>query len=156
METGLKEVAAKYYRYYDGMHGVYRSATISLVNTRYLPELARKTQQLMCAYPIVYTDFQIKELQRLDFLLGSPTTSFDFMDFLFKNFGASPEVAAVDALLDNLVVYRAYTPYFNNQLIRSFSCISCYVPGMLQGEATAQRYYKTLFWYAESGFKYLF
>ncbi|WDF67571.1 clostripain-related cysteine peptidase [Sphingobacterium oryzagri] len=153
---GLRSAATHFYTYYNGQTGLNQSATIALIETQYLTELAQRTLDLLQQRRPHYPDFRIGQLQRLDFLPGSPTTSFDFMDFLTQNFENDALLQPIHATMEKLVRYRAHTPFFNGQPIHTFSGISCYVPGLLADEAAVETYYKSLSWYRAAGLSQLF
>lgn len=152
-ETGLKEVARQFYEYYNSLEGVYQSATISLLDMVRLETLAQATKDVLTTYPLLYPDYRIEELQRLDFLSGSPTAGYDFLDFFQKNVEATA-LPRLEEALEQTVLYKAHTTNFNNIPINTFSGLSIYVPH--SDTEHLHGYYRALKWYEASGYYILF
>jgi len=152
-QEGLIQVAKKYYAYYNAKEGIYQSATIALIDTRYLEHFALQMKALLEKQPFRFADFRRNELQGLDFIEQSPSAGFDLMDFLAKNF-STELLQDLQEEMERLVLFKAHTARFNNKPIQHFSGLSCYVPS--PENKLIHPYYKTLSWYQAGGFYHLF
>ena len=147
LERGLKSTAETYFNFYNQLTGRYRSATISVVNNAYWPDLANNVHDALTRAPLtrIYRD----NLQRLDFDEKSLSAGFDFLDFVHQHFLPSA-TTAIEASVSKLVIYKANTPTFLGKPILRFSGLSCYVPNDLN--KWIHPYYNTLQWAKDSGF----
>ena len=65
--AGLQHVADKYVEYYEQQDGLYRSATMSLIDTRELPALAAVSKGIIENAEFTHPDYHRESVQRLDF-----------------------------------------------------------------------------------------
>jgi hypothetical protein len=107
----LRSVAQKYFDYYNEMEGAYRSATVTLIDTRELENLANLTAKIISENEIA-EDFERTKIQRLDRYEEQYT--FDFADFIDKAFPSANKSAFITQL-DKTVLYKAHTPAFLNE-----------------------------------------
>lgn len=149
---GLKIVARLYFEYYNSRQGDYQSATVSLIQTGQLTELANRTKQLLENHPFAAADYNRDQIQRLDFDPLFPISGYDFLDFLAKNFDEAVYLPVAEQL-EKSVIYKAHTTSFIGETIHAFSGLSCYIPRQNEPFYT---YYKTLQWSDDSGFNHLF
>ena len=147
LERGLKSTAETYFNFYNQLTGRYRSATISVVNNAYWPDLANNVHDALTRAPLtrIYRD----NLQRLDFDEKSLSAGFDFLDFVHQHFLPSA-TTTIEASVSKLVIYKANTATFLGKPILRFSGLSCYVPNDLN--KWIHPYYNTLQWAKDSGF----
>ena len=147
LERGLKSTAETYFNFYNQLTGRYRSATISVVNNVYWPDLANNVHAALTRAPLtrIYRD----NLQRLDFDEKSLSAGFDFLDFVHQHFLPSA-TTTIEASVSKLVIYKANTATFLGKPILRFSGLSCYVPNDLN--KWIHPYYNTLQWAKDSGF----
>ena len=146
----LKKAAASYFNYYDRQQGDFRSATISLINTRELERLAAVTNQLISGSQFDAETFDRTSVQRLD--VYTEQYHFDFLDFMVKAF-PDADINPLKEQLDKTVLYKAHTPEFIGQYLISTYCgLSCYIPGY----DDLDLFYQQLSWHSESGFYKLF
>jgi hypothetical protein len=147
----LQSVARKYFDYYDGLEGAYRSATISLIDTKELENLANITAELISGNEMD-ENFDRTEVQRLD--VYEEQYTFDFADFITKAFPSANKDAFMRQL-SKTVLYKAHTPEFLNEYQIETCCgLSCYIP--VQGRDDLNKYYQSLQWYGDSGYEILF
>jgi len=145
-------VAQSYFDYYNTQKNAYRSATVSVIETRYLPELAYSLKQLFESNPVNLQSFDRKSVQRLD-IYGEQYV-FDLSDFVDK---VLPEANKDNftAQLNRVVQYKNHTPQFLMKYdIKTYCGLSCYIP--LSGRNDLNVYYKTLKWYRDAGLNNLF
>jgi len=136
-------VAQSYFDYYNVQQGAYRSATISVVETRYLPELAYSLKELFENNAVNLQTFDRTSVQRLD--VFDEQYVFDLSDFVDKLF---PDANKTDFMvqLNRVVRYKNHTPQFLLEYHINTCCgLSCYIPHPARNDLTA--YYKTLKWY---------
>lgn len=140
----LEAVAAEYYDYYNFQGGQMRSATISLVKTEALEELAKETKEVLEKYGDNIDNISLTDVQR--YFRYNKSWFFDLGDFIRAI--ASPEDAlpALQALED-AVIFKAATPLFLDIRIDpdKFSGISTYIP-FSPADSLLNEYYKTLEW----------
>lgn len=147
LERGLISTATTYFNFYNQLTGLYRSATISVVNNAYWSDLAKNVHVALTRAPLtgIYRD----NLQRLDFDEKSLSAGFDFLDFVHQNM-LPTETTAIEATVSKLVIYKANTETFLGKPILRFSGLSCYVPNDLN--KWIHPYYNSLQWAKDSGF----
>jgi hypothetical protein len=152
IQQRLENIANEYMDYYMAQSGKYKSASISLIQTNALDELASKTSELLSSYSLQKWEYKQNVTQRLDLL--ESVLAFDFEDFLYNNY---PDTAVVEVKqqLNNAVLYKEHTEAFLiiNQ-IHKFCGLSCYIPQVELEKLN--NYYKKLSWYKDSGFNLLF
>lgn len=148
----LKKVAQTYFNFYNNQKGAYCSATISLIDTSGLEQLAVEISKLFVDNKPAITSFDRTSVQRLD--VYEEQYHFDLLDFITKIF---PDVdkSAVENQLKKCVLYKAHTPQFIEMFnITNYCGLSCYIRHPRRRDLN--EYYKTLQWYNESGFNTLF
>ncbi|MFZ4863892.1 clostripain-related cysteine peptidase [Sphingobacterium sp. Mn56C] len=151
-----QRIAQKYYQHYNGLSGLYQSATISVINASKLEQFAVDTKNLLTTFPVLHHDLNRNKVQRMDFdREGNPLIAFDYWDFVNQNFENSIAKKKVQESLLNVVAYRANTPYFNGFKIDSNAGLTVYIPHK-DNAGIPHDFYKTLKWYTASGFNHLF
>jgi hypothetical protein len=144
-------VAQKYFDFYNNMDGAYRSATISLIDTKELGNLANETAKLISANEIS-VDFDRTNAQRLD--IYEEQYTFDFADFINKAFPEANK-SAFQAQLNKTVLYKAHTPTFLEEYQIDVYCgLSSYIP--VSGRTDLNDYYKTLQWFNAGSYEKFF
>jgi hypothetical protein len=126
-EADLIAVAHDFYEYYDSQNGLGRSATVSVVKTSALEQLATLVKS------VTQQNLSFNELENLQtFGYGSQRIYFDLGDYLQK---LSPKrLNEIQTSLDQCVLYKAHTPFYYSagteslQTIRAFSGLSIYIP----------------------------
>lgn len=148
----LQKVAKKYMDYYRQLTGIYRSATISVINTKELEQLGEITSLLLGGNSINMDLFDRSVVQRLDSY--EEQYIFDFSDFIHKAFPES-QTASFDDQLKKVVLYKAHTDEFMEIFfIKTYCGLSSYIP--LKSRNDLNNYYQRLKWYKDSGYKSLF
>jgi hypothetical protein len=152
-QPDFRKVAEHYFTYYNEQENeLYRSATISAVNTRELEALAAVTAQAIAGQPFDMTIFDRRSVQRLDVYAEQYT--FDFMDFVNKAFPETDKTALTEQL-NKAVLYKAHTAGFIGMYdIDTFCGLSCYIPHPSRDDMNS--YYLHLNWSEASGFVNLF
>jgi hypothetical protein len=150
---GLKQAAQAYYDYYNQQNGLYRSATITLVDNQKLPILAAQVGGILRLQSATWSVLERDNVQRLDFAEGSPTAGFDLLEFYQLNFPKA-DLSGLKQALESSILFKAHTAQFNGKEIRSYSGLSMYIPHA--DNNWVHPYYKTLDWYNASAANYLF
>ncbi|MDR1340381.1 MAG: hypothetical protein LBK58_10070 [Prevotellaceae bacterium] len=152
-QPDFRKVAENYFMYYNGQENeLYRSATISVVNTRELEALAAVTAQAIAGQAFDMTTFDRRSVQRLDVYAEQYT--FDFMDFVNKAFPETDKTALTEHL-NKAILYKAHTDGFIGMYdIDTFCGLSCYIPHPSRDDLNS--YYLYLNWSQASGFMNLF
>jgi len=146
-------VCKDYFDYYDKQSGVYRSATISVIDTREMGDLIEVCQGLFEKYRDQINTLDGNKVQ--GYFRFNRHFFYDLKDILLKAGIDAQEVSALEAALSKCVVYKAATPYFMQNgssgfAIKTFSGFSMYLPS--QGTDILDTYYKsTLSWNQETG-----
>lgn len=153
-ERGLKTIAEQYIYHYGQLNGMYSSATISLIKTQNLSSLASLTKKMISGLGSHGQTMDIDNIQKLFFEFEDDVLScYDFGDFVRKNFLVS-DVARVDSILDNIIIFKGSTPYFFNQRIDYFSGLSVYMPS--KRFHALDSYYESLDWSIDTKWNTLF
>lgn len=148
----LQKMAKKYMYYYQQLTGIYRSATISVIHTKELKQLAEITSLLLGGNSVNLDLFDRSIVQRLDSY--EEQYLFDFSDFIHK---VLPDIqtASFDKQVQKTVLYKAHTDEFMGDFfIRTYCGLSSYIP--LESRNVLNNYYQSLKWYKDSGYKSLF
>ena len=142
------EVCKDYFTQYDTQSGVYRSATISLVDCRRLDPLASICSRLFSSYRSQINVLNYKDVQR--YYRSSYHWFYDLESILVQAGITSAELSELRNALDECVVYKASTPSFMNSFnIDVFSGFSMFLPS--HGGNYLKSYYKTLEWNKATG-----
>ncbi|MDR2087524.1 MAG: hypothetical protein LBP72_10195 [Dysgonamonadaceae bacterium] len=152
LQIDFHAVVQHYFDYYNSLQGAYRSATVSVVETKHLPELATQLKLLFENNAFDRETFNRAAVQRLD--VYEEQYCFDLLDFVDE---ALPNVNKKDfiAQLERAVVYKNHTPQFLQLYdINTYCGLSSYIPHPQRNDLN--NYYKGLEWYADSGINYLF
>lgn len=145
-KADLESVARIYYDYYNEQSGYYRSATISLIRTDALEELADVVKPIFGTYRD-----EIRQLDRYSvqgFYRNQRDFFFDLEDFIARV--ATPqELDQLRQALDKVVLYKAATPAFLDGPsygfdIRTHCGLTTYIPD--PAKSYLNEYYRSLAW----------
>ena len=143
-----ESVCRDYFSQYDEQSGVYRSATISLVDCSRMEPLARVCAGLFDKYRDSIAALTPSDVQR--YFRYDYHWFYDLIDIVSKAGADEDELKALNAALDECVVYKAATPEFMGSFkIRVYSGFSMYLP--CNGGVELDCYYKTLKWNIATG-----
>ena len=147
-------VCEDYFQQYDIQSGVYRSATISMIDCTRLEPIADVCRGLFEKYRTQMALVNPETIQR--FYRSDYHWFYDMVDIVARSGATEDEIQAMNEALDQCVVYKAATPEFMGAFpIDTFSGLSMYFPyTKLDGsipELTLQMYYKTLKWNIATG-----
>lgn len=154
-QASYTQIAKKYHAYYDKKDGLYRSATISVIDASKLGALAKASKRTLNAQAPLYADFNRQHIQRMDFdRTGNPLIAFDYLDFINQNY--IPEYFnTVRLAINEAVLFKANTPKFSGIAILKNCGLSAYIPHP-DNENSVHPFYRSLKWYKDSGYDQLF
>lgn len=144
----LDRVAKCYFDYYNSKVGLKRSATISLIKTSELGQLAQKFKSIIQVEKKIGDVLTSANVQRLDYSDTFPVPTYDFEDLILKNFTDSPERKNVLEQLNKTILFHAHTPLFLDKPINISSGITS---SIVPENNSYFNYYKKLLWYNTSG-----
>ena len=121
----VREVGDLYYNYYNNQGGDSRSATISLIKTSELENVAAVAGKIFDKYREKIALLNTNAIQR--YLRINLPWFYDLEDFIGQ-LADSQDAAEFSSALQKAVIYKAATPYFLNLPIERFSGMSIYVP----------------------------
>lgn len=145
-------VSREYFEHYDTQSGVWRSATISLIDCSALTELAAVCKEIFSAHDISTETCDSRLLQQYF------RSSYKRQHGWFYDLGSIAEAAGatkeelqeLDSALGKSIIWQNATPYFMNDFqIRTHCGLSMYLP--CPERAYLNNYYKTLSWNMATG-----
>lgn len=147
-EPDPEAVCDDYFRQYDVQSGIYRSATISLVDCRRLEPLADLCAGLFAKYSSSMSAIRPASVQR--YYRYDYHWFYDLVDIVAKAGVTEEELEALNNAVADCMVYRAATPEFMGSFtIDDYSGFSMYLP--CNGGAELDKYYRTLKWNIATG-----
>jgi hypothetical protein len=136
-------VCEDYFLQYDIQSGVYRSATISMVDCSKMEPLADICRTLFEKYKSNITVLNPDEIQR--YYRYDYHWFYDLKDIIIHAGATEEELKNLQDALDECIVYKACTPEFMGSFaIDIYSGLSMYLP--CNGSVELDKYYKTLQW----------
>lgn len=148
-DTPAPEAVCKdFFTQYDIQTGVYRSATVSMVDCTSMDALADVCKDLFDTYGAVIQTMPSTGIQQ--FYRGSHHWFYDLESILINAGITTGELARLHDALDQCIAYKAHTPEFMNSFdIHTFCGLSMYLPS--HGSDELDSYYKTLSWNKATG-----
>lgn len=141
-------VCEDYFIQYDVQSGVYRSATISVVDCTGIEALATVCKDLFETYGDTLKTMPSTDVQQ--FFRSSYHWFYDLESILINAGATQSELNRLRDALDKCIAYKAHTPEFMNSFdIHTFCGLSMYLPS--QGSEELDRYYKGLKWNRDTG-----
>lgn len=141
-------VCDDYFIQYDIQTGVYRSATISMVDCSQMEPLAELCSRLFEKYRDqirLLKPGSIQKYFRYDY-----HWFYDLKDIIAKAGATEEELNELDEALGKCVAYKASTPEFMGSFkIGTYSGMSMYLP--CNGSSELDKYYRTLSWNKATG-----
>ncbi len=146
-QTDLEAVAREYYDFYNSQHATTRYATISLIKTSELENVANISKEIFAANREKISSLNVSSVQR--YYRGQKHWFYDFNHFM-KRIASEEQYLQFAEALDKAVLYKASTPYFFDITISDFSGLSTYIP--IPQNSTLSTHYKTFKWNQDTGF----
>jgi len=149
-QKNYTEMASRFYNYYNGMSGQYKSATIAVTKCSEMDNLAAATKKIIAAHPLEFYTIVPSSIQLYDRVGSSDHFAYDFGN-LIEDIATTEEWTNFQKQLNATVVYKATTDYFINLKIDSnhFSGLGAYIPQ--QSQTAYNAFFKTLSWYDAAG-----
>lgn len=148
-ENEYKQICQKFRNYYQNLdaEGAYKSATVSLVKTSALEDLAGVTREILQGRAKEVAGLPIGSVWRYPLIEATTKVFFDFGDYI-RIVATDRQYEAFRTHLDRAVIYKAITEKFNNIEIDAdkYSGLSAYIP--LQCWENMDEYYFSLDWAA--------
>lgn len=145
-EAALRSVAEGYMAHYRALSGVYRSATISIVDTYRLQALAAACGPVFENHLDEILFLDRSRVQR--YFRNDKHWYYDIDDFM-QQVAIDEEYLAFNRALNQAVIFRDATEYFLDIPITHYSGLSIYIP---RTEYTVlNNYYKKLAWNQATG-----
>ncbi len=136
-----RQIAQKFYEHYDAQSGVYRSASVALIETAALEALARSVREVVKGNPEVAT-LPLASVQHYD--LFSRPFMYDLDDFIGQ-LATPTQYQTFRQALDNAVLYQAHTDAFFSLPLERCCGLSAYIPSQQYAEYLP--YYQDTPWY---------
>lgn len=140
-QSGLETICQKYYDYYASRDGIYRSATISLVNCSELDNVASVAADIVALRRAEMESVNRSGVQQ--YYTGSHDWFFDFAHY-FEQFSTEAQYEVLSAALESAVPFKKATEKAYNIAIDHYSGLSVYIPKA--SYTTLNAYYKQLEW----------
>ena len=151
--TQLQAIAQEYFNHYNSKSGSSRSATISLVKTSELANVAQLAKEIFNKYGNNgnFSNMLVDTTAVQKYYRGEKHWFYDFGGLMQQLAGS--DAAALDKALEKAVVYKAATPEFLTLKIdqNKFSGISTYIPSP-RADAELLEYYLNLRWNKDTGY----
>lgn len=144
-QPNFGEIASLYMKYYKNKNDNLQSASISVIDTKQLEQLAslvkisiKEETNLICPNRDI--------IQRYD--SGEPALLFDFEDYIKHTISNDNNLIALRKHISKTVIYNDFTPYFLDEFSIEKSCgINIYIPF---ANDTLYEKYRLLDWYKDS------
>jgi len=143
----LEKACTAYHGHYAGKSGAEQSATVSLIATEHLTELAETTRECLENHYDADGEPKLRNVQDFNFARDFSLGFYDYLGFFEEN-TAPDAIGAMKHAFGKCVRLHLRTPRFLDKPIGRFSGVTLSLPdnpGFVQ-------YYKTLDWSAASGF----
>src|SRR5690606_27846043 len=149
--NGLKRIAKNFLEYYNHQTGLFQSATISLIQTNRLENIARETKKLILSNTSTHP-INKEEVQRLTFDTSNNVASYDAISFFSKNYEYNA-YSIVGTSINQAVLFKGSTSLFLGHEIIDYCGISVYLP---EANDPYLEYYNSLQWNLDSGWNQIF
>lgn len=143
-----QSICSDFFEQYDVRSGVYRSATISMVDCSKMESLAETCSGLFEKYRSSLAALDPDSVQR--YFRSRYHWFYDLKDIIAKAGATQEELDRLDAALNECIIYKAATPEFMCEFkISTYSGFSMYLP--CNGSTELSKYYRTLQWNKATG-----
>lgn len=143
-----QKVCEDYFAQYETQQGVYRSATISLIDCDRLQPLADVCRGIFSDRRQGMNEIISWNVQQ--FFRSGKHWFYDLESIITEAGASEDELSRLHAALEECVIYKAHTPEFMMEFpITTFSGFSMYLPS--NGNLELNKYYRTLRWNEATG-----
>lgn len=147
-QADVEAIAREYADHYNAKSGLYQSATISVVRTNQLKNLAATTKQIINSMPLP-AQINTNDIFMFTGNLYAPLW-FDFEDYMTKTWGESSEFYKLSEALNAAIVFKDCTPNYFGIPIESHCGVTSYIPQSKYSIAN-QQYANDYEWSKDSG-----
>jgi Clostripain family. len=140
-QTDLKSVAEEYFNYYNSQYGIYQSATITLINTSKLENVANIAKDVFSTSRDKIQQVNMDMIQ--PYFRGNKHWFYDIQD-LIDNIGTPEQSSTFKSALNEAIIYKAHTDHFLELPINRYSGLSTYIPN--PSNEFLDNYYKNFAW----------
>ena len=140
-QSGLETICQKYYEYYQSREGIYQSATIALVKSSEMDNVASVAADIVALRRTEMESVYRGGVQK--YYTGSLDWFFVFAHY-FKQFSNEAQFEALADALESAVPFKKATAKAYNIDISHYSGLSIYIPKA--SYTTLNAYYKQLEW----------
>lgn len=150
-ETDLMCLCRDYFEMYDRMSGDWRSATVSLVDCSRLDAVAGVCSELFGKYREKIAGMPYSGVQQ--YFRYDYHWFYDLADIMANAGCTTDELARLDRVLDDCIIYKAATPEFIGLPIDRFCGFSMYLPSHrgIYGNGYLEEHYRELAWNRATG-----
>jgi hypothetical protein len=148
LEDNLSHLCKLYFDLYNNQENIaYRSATISLIDTKWLDELANVCKQI---YGSAGEKMKLVDSDNVQkFYTGNKGWFYDLQDYI-SQFASTEEIEQLKSVLDKAILYKNATPMLLGLYRINYHCgLSTYIP--IPMATNLNIYYKTLDWAKYTG-----
>lgn len=118
----LIEFADEFFNYFANLKGQFRSATISVIKTSEIEEVANQTKEILTNQ----STYVLNDIQYFD-RNGTPHLFFDFGNYM-NEIATFTQFEKLNAQLDKLILFKKNTDILINIDINKHSGLSTYIP----------------------------
>lgn len=147
----LVGIGDTFFNYYDKQSGLWRSATISIIDTKGLDALRNAARTILQGKESEIKAMSLSDVQFMDYLTSSKRMLYDFDDFI-KHVASDSDYNTFTSALAKTVVYKKTTPNSTYGLgggiafpMTRFSGLNSYIPQAIQ--TGLNEWYTRLDWY---------
>ena len=147
----LKRICEEYYEFYNAQSGVYKSATITMVDCSKIDALAQVCKDIVSSHRDGLDAINRNDVQPYFYYNYSDTLPwfYDLRDVMEKAGATVQELSLLDAALDECLMYKASTETFFDLKLERVCGMSMYLP--YPNKLELNNYYKTLSWNKATG-----
>jgi len=147
----IKRICEEYYEFYNAQSGVYKSATITMVDCSKVDALAQVCKDIVSSHRDGLEAIDRNAVQPYFYYNYSDTLPwfYDLRDVMEKAGATVQELSLLDAALDECLVYKAATDSFFGLKLERVCGLSMYLP--YPNKLELNNYYKTLSWNKATG-----
>lgn len=146
-EPDLVGIARDFYEMYEAQSGMFRSATVTVVDCRKLDALASCFRDIVSEHRDDLDEAPRSQVQA--YFYNEYHWFFDLRDLLYEAGATDAELQRLDKALSDCITYKAATEKFFDLKLESVCGLSVYFP--IPGNTVLNNYYKTLSWNQTTG-----
>lgn len=120
----VKGICKDYYNYYNAQKGNFRTASVALIDTKKLPNLASVVKSIISKHKADLGSVDLSNVQAMDYYYDKRLL-YDFDDYI-QQFASLGEYKAFQSALAEVIIYEAHTPSsFFAEPMKSYRIYEC-------------------------------